>query len=86
MEHAEDPEVRESFALCFGKRPGKELYYLPDDPDQVNNVAQTPDHEAARKKLAARLEAYLKQTADPRMQGKSPWDLYPYNAIENFGR
>lgn len=86
MEHAEDPDVRDSFALCFGKRPAEELYYLPDDPDQVNNVAQAPAHEVARKKLAARLEAYLKQTADPRMQGKSPWDQYPYNAIENFGR
>lgn len=80
LEHVRDPDVQEAFDLCFGKRPAEELYHVPSDPDQVRNVAQDPAHQDARRASAARLQAYLERTSDPRAQGKSPWDAYPYHS------
>jgi uncharacterized sulfatase len=84
MAHSEDPGVRDAFALCFGKRPAEELYHAPTDPDQVRNLAGDPAHQQARETLAGRLEAYLRKTGDPRVEGRSPWDDYPYHSMEKF--
>lgn len=82
LEHAENPNVGDVFTLCFGKRPGEELYHVPTDPDQIHNLAQNPAYQEAKAQLAIKLDAYLKKTQDPRSNGQSPWDAYPYYSIE----
>jgi uncharacterized sulfatase len=56
--------------LAFGKRPPEELYDLSTDPANLENLAGRPEHRAAQKHLAARLQAHLVATADPRATGK----------------
>jgi uncharacterized sulfatase len=73
------------YDLCFGKRPGEELYELAADPDQVNNVAASPAMADVKKQLSARLEAFLRQTSDPRIEGRDPWQDYPYRQTSGFG-
>ncbi len=82
LENADAPEVRDLFALCFGKRPAEELYYTPTDPDQIRNLAEAPEHAKARQALEERLNTYLRKTDDPRIAGNAPWDAYPYHSIE----
>ncbi len=65
--HRDDPAVRPFYDLAFAKRPAEELYDVAADPGQVNNVAGDPKYAAVRKKLAARLDAALKETGDPRV-------------------
>jgi N-sulfoglucosamine sulfohydrolase len=67
------------FELCFGKRPTEELYITSKDPDQVVNVANSPEYEAVKKELRAQLEEWMKKTADPRLASDdNRWDEYPY--------
>jgi arylsulfatase A-like enzyme len=67
------------FALAFEKRPAEELYFLPKDPGQLNNVADDPAFRQAREKLSARLMEALRLTGDPRVVGGGDvFDRYPY--------
>ncbi|HUW17802.1 MAG TPA: sulfatase-like hydrolase/transferase [Sedimentisphaerales bacterium] len=78
IEHKSDPRVALLFELCFGKRPAEELYDVTKDPDQVNNLAADPSFAKVKRKLSVQLEQYQRDTKDPRVEGKSPWDHYPY--------
>jgi uncharacterized sulfatase len=73
------------YDLCFGRRPAEELYDMARDPDQVDNIAGEAASEAVKKELAGRLEAYLRQTGDPRLEGQDPWQSYPYRQTTGFG-
>jgi N-sulfoglucosamine sulfohydrolase len=73
------------YALAFGKRPAEELYELASDPDQMKNLAADPKHKAAKDGLSTRLEAYLKQTGDPRIEGRDPWQSYVYHEETGYG-
>lgn len=74
-----------AFELGFGKRPLEELYDVHSDPHQINNLAENPQHAEAKQKLWGRLKAYLKETADPRIDGRDPWRSYIYRQVEGFG-
>lgn len=77
--HQYDPRVRPLFDLCFGKRPVEELYDLRADPHQTANVADKPEHAAARSALRAQVEQWMRDTADPRVDpGCDIWDAFPY--------
>lgn len=79
MDHRDDPAVKRYFDLAFAKRPGEELYDLKKDPDQLVNVAGQPEYVVAKNRLAERLTAILKETADPRViGGAEKFDAYPY--------
>ena len=78
--HARFPK---QYDLCFGRRPAEELYDLRSDPDQVRNLALEKHPEAAR--LRARLEAYLRKTGDPRIEGRDPWQSYIYYQTTGYG-
>ncbi|MHC4573751.1 MAG: sulfatase family protein [Planctomycetota bacterium] len=78
IEHKNDPKVEPLFELCFGKRPAEELYDVTQDPDQVDNLAADPAFAEVKNKLREELEQYQRRTKDPRIEGKSPWDGYPY--------
>lgn len=75
----DDPKHARFFELACGKRPAEELYDLAKDPYQLTNVADHPDYGAARKKLRAELDQWMKETDDPRASGADDrWDRYPY--------
>lgn len=75
------------YALAFGKRPAEEFYDVAADPGQLRNLAAGPtaaaDPQLARHREA--LEAYLRKTQDPRIEGKDPWQAYPYRQTTGYG-
>ena len=44
--------------------PEEELYDLETDPHEIKNLATSPEHQAALKKLRAILENWIKETGD----------------------
>jgi arylsulfatase A-like enzyme len=67
------------WALCFGLRPGEELYNLTEDPDAVNNLTGRPQATAIESALREQMIADLRQQGDPRMEGNgSLFDEYPH--------
>ena len=45
----------------------------------MNNVAADPKYDETKSRLREQLEAYLRETEDPRALGRdAPWDYYPY--------
>jgi arylsulfatase A-like enzyme len=56
--------------LCFGKRPAEELYFLPDDPYEVRNLASDPRYAKQREALRAQLWRELAAQGDPRATGE----------------
>lgn len=66
--------------LNFGKRPAEELYHIAVDPDCVENLAESPEHEELKKELKNLMVEELKAEGDPRMFGKGHiFDEYPYS-------
>lgn len=82
LEHQNDPDVAPLFHLATAKRPAEELYYVPDDPGQMQNLADGPAHADARQRLSKRLDGYLRKTRDPRVLS----DTDPFEANPYFGR
>ncbi len=75
----EMPQDR-SFSLCFAKRPAEELYDCGKDPEQVRNLAADPGYAAVKKRLAARVDAWMRESGDPRAGGPTDvWDRVPYS-------
>jgi hypothetical protein len=67
--------------LSFAKRPAEELYDLERDPYQIDNVADKPAYADIRKDLRVRMESHLKDTGDPRYNGRPEvFDKAPYYA------
>ena len=57
-------------ALWFASpRPREELYFLPEDPDEVRNKAGDPEHEATLVRMRGELDAWLAAIPD---QGAIP--------------
>lgn len=75
--------VRLQWQPAIAKRPADELYDVEADPAQLHNLAEERPREVAR--LRARLESYLVETGDPRMQGLDPWQGYVYHQTTGFG-
>lgn len=79
MTHADDPAVKPLFEISFGKRPAEELYDLKNDPDQIVNLAADPRFEQVKAGLADRVDAWMRETDDPRVDpATNVWDSYPY--------
>jgi len=72
-------------ALCTGKRPAEELYYLSSDPDQVRNLVGSEEYREPLGELRGMLEEELRTTNDPRIEGRDPWQAYPYRQTIGFG-
>lgn len=64
-----DPQWRRYFERAYGKRPAEELYDLSQDPDQLNNLAASPEYDSVRRELRQRLMQELESTGDPRVTG-----------------
>ncbi len=79
LAHREEPEFARFFELAFAKRPAEELYDLRKDPHQTVNVAGRREYAAMQRRLRRQLEAWMKQTGDPRATvDDDRWDRYPY--------
>jgi arylsulfatase A-like enzyme len=83
----EEEAMAPLFALACGKRPAEELYDVATDPWQMKNLADDPKHSAAKEKLAAKLDQWMRDTADPRASGGGDeFDRYPYFGGEGPAR
>jgi len=51
------------------RRPDEELYHLPSDPYEINNLAASPNHHETLKEMRAILDKWIKDTGD---QGRFP--------------
>ena len=56
------------------------MYDLQEDPQEMTNIADHPDHAATRKKLEAELERLARQYQVPDDAGSVPRD--PHRLIE----
>jgi len=74
----EDSLVNYYYDLSVAKHPPTELFNIKDDPFQLVNLASAPEYSNLCVELQTELFAYLRETKDPRMEGLSPWDNYPY--------
>lgn len=75
----DDPAYARYIALIFAKRPAEELYDLKKDPHQVTNVAHRPEYRDALKMLSSRVDAWMRDTKDPRIDPTyDEWDRFPY--------
>lgn len=79
---ADHPDL---YGLAFGQRPPEELYDVATDPGQIRNVASDAAYRRSRESLSRRLDAYLKQTGDPRIAGRDPWQSYIYHQTTGYG-
>lgn len=82
---ANQKKFSRKYDLCFGLRPAEELYDLQSDPWQVRNLAAEPKYAADKKQLQSRLDAYLRKTGDPRIEGRDPWQKYIYHQTTGYG-
>ena len=64
-------------AMFYGERPNEELYDLRDDPWEMRNLADDPDHAKILAKLRSTLKAWMKQTGD---RGQELEDAATYGA------
>lgn len=79
-----NPETKYLWDWSFGKRPVEELFYLPDDPYCINNLAMNAKHKPVKDELISKMEEELKKQGDPRMFGNGDifhtyyytWDPY----------
>ncbi|QGY46949.1 sulfatase-like hydrolase/transferase [Maribellus comscasis] len=81
---AKQEDYPSKFDLCFGKRPAEELY-LVKDINQVENIAYHPKYTAVKDSLKMILMTHLKETGDPRVEDKDPWQDYIYHQYDGYG-
>jgi N-sulfoglucosamine sulfohydrolase len=79
LAYRDDPAIAPFFARAFTKRPAEELYVLQADPHQLTNVAGDAAFATARNQLRATLDAWMRETGDPRAASAAdPWSTYQY--------
>jgi uncharacterized sulfatase len=76
LQYMYDNKKDESAGSLFEKatavRPGSELYDIRKDPFCLNNLAEDDQYLEIREDLQEKLEAFLVETADPRLVGEDP--------------
>jgi uncharacterized sulfatase len=75
----------DQYRLCIERRPAEELYDVSADPAQVRNLAADPAHTSTRDRLRDQLAKYLRDTGDPRIEGRDPWQNYTYHQTSGYG-
>lgn len=85
-EHRDSEKIGRFFHLAVAKRPAVELFDVMKDPGCLNNLAEDPTHAATARRLLKELEAYLKETGDPRvLDGGDVYESYKrYSPIREF--
>ncbi|WP_414662196.1 sulfatase family protein [Horticoccus sp. 23ND18S-11] len=73
------PELARFRTLALERRPAEELYDLRSDPHQLRNVAADAAYAAPKQQLRARVDQWMRDTADPRVDpAYDGWDKFPY--------
>lgn len=57
-------ELTQAQALPYGERPGEELYDLHNDPHELVNLADDPDHRQVLIDMRELVEAWIEDTGD----------------------
>lgn len=79
IERRNDEKWKWYYEYAFAKRPREELYFLANDPDQINNLANEKKYVPIKRKLNRQLMSRLKKARDPRVLGDgSTFDKPPY--------
>ncbi len=79
LAYRDDPAIAPFYALAFTKKPAEELYLLASDPYQLVNVADRPEHAAAKARLRTQLDEWMRSSGDPRAASDAdPFSAYPY--------
>lgn len=74
-----DDAARESFTLCFEKRPRYELYDAREDPYCLKNLAGLPAYREPLREMEELLREKLLAEGDPRILGYGEiYNSYPY--------
>ncbi len=86
IEHRGSAAVAPLFELAVGMRPAEQLFDIVADPGCLDDLAGDPAHAATKAELAAKLDAYLEVTGDPRVLGTGDiFETYPrYSGIRWF--
>ncbi len=66
------PASDEMWPWAAEPREAEELYDLRADPLEMKNIAAGPEAASVREELAARLDEWMQQTADPLLTGPLP--------------
>ena len=83
----DEPAVHLTFERATGKRPAEELFDIVADPWCLTNLAVDPRHRALARSFAAKLDAELRASGDPRALGQGDvFDDYPSYSDPGFGR
>jgi N-sulfoglucosamine sulfohydrolase len=79
LSNRDDKVIGKYFRLATDKRPAEELYDLKQDPGQLVNVADRAEYAAAKRKLRAQLDEWMRETGDPRATSDDDrYDGYRY--------
>jgi N-sulfoglucosamine sulfohydrolase len=62
--HAEGKLTRAQKLFFSHPKPPEELYDIPTDPHEINNLAESPGHQRILKRMRAALEKWIKDTGD----------------------
>ena len=76
LQEEDNPDFQYYFNLNFGRVPGEELYNKNSDSDMIHNLAFKKEYTEVVKELRKKLEDYLVETNDPRVNGATFWDDY----------
>lgn len=80
--HRKEAAYQPYYDFAFGKRPPEELYSVPEDPDQIRNLADDPVYASTKERLRQQLFAELEKTGDPRLASSVPFESPPYAGEE----
>ena len=58
-------EETKFWELCFGKRPGEELFQISRDPACVTNLANSPEYQGIKEQMRTEMLAELERQGDP---------------------
>lgn len=74
------------FHWAVDKRPAEELYAIKIDPGCLNNLARSPNHAEAKRRLRTTLDKFLTDTNDPRVgENGDVFEAYKrYSRIRRF--
>ncbi|OPZ22271.1 MAG: hypothetical protein BWZ10_00444 [candidate division BRC1 bacterium ADurb.BinA364] len=86
MENRAEREIGRYFELATARRPSEELFDVLADPGCLRDLARDAAHAETLAALRGRMDAFLRETADPRSTGEGYiWETYKrYSPIRQF--
>lgn len=76
----EDGELTPGQAMPYGMRPPEELYDMEQDPHQIKNLANDPEHATVLERMRSALAGWIGDTGD---RGQFPESRAALQAVKN---